>query len=221
VYRCNPLCKALPFVATLQQCLLRMRLLCLSAALCSQSCICWIAVWVSKPRASYGLCSARMTNCLACVQSLPSGIQKNAPQLSIVSDNALWPQQRSNLVFSPMQQHYAQDPVSDYIQAAVTTAVAVHEQDLPGDILIFLTGQEECETAVSMLEEEARRYRRAQGSSLRLMPVALYAGLPAASQLQVFEATPRGYRKVWCQLECCAGLCCAMRCCAVSWYAVL
>ncbi|KAL0047023.1 hypothetical protein WJX82_004418 [Trebouxia sp. C0006] len=96
----------------------------------------------------------------------------------------------------PVQQHYAQDPVSDYVQAAVTTAVSIHEQDLPGDILIFLTGQEECEAAVSMLEEEARRFRRAQGSSLRLMPVALYAGLPAASQLQAFEATPRGYRKV-------------------------
>ena len=95
-----------------------------------------------------------------------------------------------------MQQHYAENPVSHYVQAAVTTAVSIHEQDLPGDILIFLTGQEECEAAVTMLEEEARRFRRAQGSSLRLMPVALYAGLPAASQLQVFEMTPRGYRKV-------------------------
>lgn len=95
-----------------------------------------------------------------------------------------------------MQQHYSEHPVSDYVQAAVTTAVSIHEQDLPGDILIFLTGQEECEAAVSMLEEEARRFRRAQGSSLRLMPVAMYAGLPATSQLQVFEMTPRGYRKV-------------------------
>lgn len=74
--------------------------------------------------------------------------------------------------------------------------MALHDQDLPGDILIFLTGQQECESAVSMLEEEARRYRRAQGGSLRLMPVALYAGLPAADQLQAFQSTPRGYRKV-------------------------
>ena len=127
-----------------------------------------------------------------------------------------------------LQQHYAEDPVSDYVQAAVTTAVAIHEQDLPGDILIFLTGQEECESAVSMLEEEARRYRRAQGSSLRLMPVALYAGLPAASQLQVFEATPRGYRKVWARCEmhavlCCFEFCCkvCLLCCAVVCCAVL
>ena len=83
----------------------------------------------------------------------------------------------------------------------MTTAVALHDQDLPGDILIFLTGQQECESAVSMLEEEARRYRRAQGGSLRLMPVALYAGLPAADQLQAFQPTPRGYRKVSCKRE--------------------
>lgn len=97
----------------------------------------------------------------------------------------------------------------------MTTAVSIHEQDLPGDILIFLTGQEECESAVSMLEEEARRFRRAQGSSLRLMPVALYAGLPAASQLQVFEATPRSYRKVCCYGACCDGLACPVLSCAV------
>ena len=105
------------------------------------------------------------------------------------------------LSFDALQQHYAEDAVSDYVQAAVTTAVALHDQDLPGDILIFLTGQQECESAVSMLEEEARRYRRAQGGSLRLMPVALYAGLPAADQLQAFQPTPRGYRKVSCKCE--------------------
>lgn len=104
---------------------------------------------------------------------------------------------------SVLQQHYAEEPVADYVQAAVATAVALHDQDLPGDILIFLTGQQECESAVSMLEEEARRHRRAQGSSLRLMPTALYAGLPTASQLQAFEPTPRGYRKVSAAACCC------------------
>lgn len=103
----------------------------------------------------------------------------------------------TNLLCSiAVQQHYAEEAVSDYVQASVTTAAAFHEQDLPGDILIFLTGQQECESAVSMLEEEARRYRRAQAGSLRLMPVALYAGLPAADQLQAFQPAPRGYRKV-------------------------
>jgi len=30
--------------------------------------------------------------------------------------------------------------VADYVRAAVETAVQIHEEDLPGDILIFLTG---------------------------------------------------------------------------------
>ena len=38
------------------------------------------------------------------------------------------------------QIHYAELPVADYVRAAVETAVKIHEEDLPGDILIFLTG---------------------------------------------------------------------------------
>lgn len=66
---------------------------------------------------------------------------------------------------------------------------------MPGDILIFLTGQEECEEAVRQLAEESRRLA---GSRLRdkLLPVALYAGLAAGGQQRVFQPSPRGLRKV-------------------------
>ena len=30
--------------------------------------------------------------------------------------------------------------MADYVRAAVETAIKIHEEDLPGDILIFLTG---------------------------------------------------------------------------------
>ena len=30
--------------------------------------------------------------------------------------------------------------MADYVRAAVEAAVKIHEEDLPGDILIFLTG---------------------------------------------------------------------------------
>ena len=45
-----------------------------------------------------------------------------------------------------------------------------------------------------LLEDEARKLRRS-GLRLRLQPAPLYAGLPAAHQLGVFEPAPRGYRK--------------------------
>lgn len=46
-----------------------------------------------------------------------------------------------------------------------------------------------------LLEEEARKVRQGR-AALRMMPVPLYAGLPAADQLAAFEPAPRGYRKV-------------------------
>ena len=40
-----------------------------------------------------------------------------------------------------LQVHYLQEATSDYIRAAVSAAVEIHKVDLPGDILVFLTGQ--------------------------------------------------------------------------------
>lgn len=57
------------------------------------------------------------------------------------------------------------------------------------------SGQDEVEAAVRMLEDEARKLRRSN-LKLRMQPAPLYAGLPAAHQLGVFEPAPRGYRKV-------------------------
>ena len=58
-------------------------------------------------------------------------------------------------------------------------------------------GQEECERAVALLEEEAGRLRRVGGkNALRIMPLPLFAGLPAAQQMLALEAAPRNYRKV-------------------------
>ena len=59
----------------------------------------------------------------------------------------------------------------------------------------MFAGQDECETAVRLLEEEAARGRRERAGGLRLMRAALYAGLPAAAQLAALEPPPRGYRK--------------------------
>ncbi|KAG7669128.1 hypothetical protein Ndes2437B_g05251 [Nannochloris sp. 'desiccata'] len=108
-----------------------------------------------------------------------------------------------------VQVHYLAEPTSDYVRAAVEAVVKIHIEDLPGDILIFLTGQEECERAASWLREEERklaaefkqrstnRYSQQQTSNRkRLVPFTLYAGLPAAAQLAAFERAPHGTRKV-------------------------
>lgn len=53
---------------------------------------------------------------------------------------------------------YADEPCSDYVEAAVSTALALHGRSGPGDILIFLTGQEEVDLAVTALRERSTEY---------------------------------------------------------------
>ena len=100
-----------------------------------------------------------------------------------------------------VQMHYLEEPTSDYVRAAVEAAVSIHVQDLPGDILIFLTGQEECQRAAAWLREEEATLLAATPSHRkrdrkRLVPCTLYAGMPAAAQLAVFEPPARNTRRV-------------------------
>eukprot|EP00873_Tetraselmis_striata_P001670 jgi/Tetstr1/421934/TSEL_012833.t1 len=88
--------------------------------------------------------------------------------------------------------HYLQDPCSNYVQAAVEATMNVHKEGLPGDVLIFLTGQAEIESAVDMIREESRKLP----GGVRVLAMPLYSGLPAEQQLAVFQPTPRNSRKV-------------------------
>jgi HrpA-like RNA helicase len=47
------------------------------------------------------------------------------------------------------------EPVPDYVKALVDTAALIHEHEPLGDMLAFLTGQEEVDRAVSLLKELA------------------------------------------------------------------
>ncbi|XP_044494914.1 probable pre-mRNA-splicing factor ATP-dependent RNA helicase DEAH9 isoform X4 [Mangifera indica] len=92
-----------------------------------------------------------------------------------------------------VQIHYVEEPVSDYVRAAVSTVVLINDQEPPGDILVFLTGQDDIDTAVHLLTEEARTNRK-NSSGLIILP--LYSGLSRAEQELVFSPTSRGKRKV-------------------------
>lgn len=48
------------------------------------------------------------------------------------------------------------EPVADYVKAVVDTALKIHEDEDRGDILAFLTGMEEVDRAVNLLEEHAK-----------------------------------------------------------------
>jgi HrpA-like RNA helicase len=46
------------------------------------------------------------------------------------------------------------EPVPDYVKALVDTVTLIHEHEPSGDVLAFLTGQEEVDRAVCLLKEQ-------------------------------------------------------------------
>lgn len=62
----------------------------------------------------------------------------------------------------------------------------IHRTESPGDILLFLTGEEEIEQAKKTLEREAQRY----SDIGELMVVPLYSSLPPQMQQKIFEKAP-------------------------------
>jgi len=48
------------------------------------------------------------------------------------------------------------EPVANYVNGVVDTALKIHETEESGDILAFLTGLDEVDQAVSLLSEHAK-----------------------------------------------------------------
>uniref|UniRef100_A0A8C3SIU4 Probable ATP-dependent RNA helicase DHX35 n=1 Tax=Chelydra serpentina TaxID=8475 RepID=A0A8C3SIU4_CHESE len=95
----------------------------------------------------------------------------------------------------PVDIFYIQSPVPDYVKSTVETVMKIHQTESDGDILAFLTGQEEVETIVSMLIEQARVLSRS-GMKKHLRVLPMYAGLPSSEQMKVFERVSHSVRKV-------------------------
>uniref|UniRef100_A0A0R3RR05 RNA helicase n=1 Tax=Elaeophora elaphi TaxID=1147741 RepID=A0A0R3RR05_9BILA len=70
----------------------------------------------------------------------------------------------------------------DYVFNVLTTVLQIHRTEpLSSDVLAFLTGQEEIETACRKVQEASKLL------SGGLVVLPLYAGLPPAAQMRVFE----------------------------------
>ncbi|CAG2237850.1 DHX35 [Mytilus edulis] len=93
----------------------------------------------------------------------------------------------------PVDIHYSLDPVPDYLKCTVETVMKVHNSEKEGDILAFLTGQDEVEAVVRMLIDEAKKIPR-DGHKMKVLP--MYGTLPSSEQMKVFERTSRNIRKI-------------------------
>ncbi|KAG5934181.1 hypothetical protein E4U60_004033 [Claviceps pazoutovae] len=93
----------------------------------------------------------------------------------------------------PVDIYYTPAPEANYLAAAITTVFQIHTTQPKGDILIFLTGQDEIEAAELEITETARKL----GSRVKELVVCpIYANLPSDLQAKIFEPTPNGARKV-------------------------
>lgn len=87
----------------------------------------------------------------------------------------------------PVEILYTQEPEKDYLEAAIQTALSIHLYEEPGDILLFLTGEEEIEDACTRLRSEALNMEDTAGE---LRPIPLYSSLPSNLQQRIFEPPP-------------------------------
>lgn len=94
----------------------------------------------------------------------------------------------------PVDVCYTKNPEANYIQAAITTIFQIHTtSESSGDILVFLTGQDEIETMNETLVDACDKL----GSLIKKLIIApIYANLPPKQQQRIFEPTPPDARKV-------------------------
>lgn len=94
----------------------------------------------------------------------------------------------------PVEISYLSEPAQEYIEAALDTIFQIHRKEpLPGDILVFVTGQDVVESLEALIKEKAAEL---DPSIPRLHALPLFAALPHAAQQAIFNPTKKGTRKV-------------------------
>lgn len=93
----------------------------------------------------------------------------------------------------PVEIFYSREPESDYLDAALETVISIHTTEPPGDILLFLTGQEEIDTSCEVLFE---RMKTLGPGVPELIILPIYSALASEQQSRIFEPAPPGKRKV-------------------------
>jgi pre-mRNA-splicing factor ATP-dependent RNA helicase DHX38/PRP16 len=109
---------------------------------------------------------------------------------------------------------YSKIPCEDYVDSAVKQALSVHLTHGPGDILIFMTGQEDIEITCEVLKGKCMEMRHAVVGMLliksrllalerleqlddapKLAILPIYSQMPADLQARIFQRSESGERK--------------------------
>ncbi|KIL64193.1 hypothetical protein M378DRAFT_163439 [Amanita muscaria Koide BX008] len=90
----------------------------------------------------------------------------------------------------PVEVFYTQEPEPDYVEAAIRTVLMIHRAEDPGDILLFLTGEEEIEESCRKIKIEADELSNSDSSVGPLTCIPLYSSLPPQQQQRIFDPPP-------------------------------
>ncbi|KAK1417406.1 hypothetical protein QVD17_26533 [Tagetes erecta] len=136
---------------------------------------------------------------------LLKGLLKRRPDLKLIVTSATLDAEKFSAYFFscniftipgrtfPVEILYTKQPESDYLDAALITVMQIHLTEPEGDILLFLTGQEEIDHACQCLYDRMKGLGK-NVPELIILPV--YSALPSELQSRIFEPAPIGKRKV-------------------------
>ncbi|CEP11000.1 hypothetical protein [Parasitella parasitica] len=92
----------------------------------------------------------------------------------------------------PVDTLFSKTSCEDYVDSAVKQTLAIHLSQPAGDILIFMTGQEDIEATCSALAERLEQLD--EPPPLAILPI--YSQLPADLQAKIFQRAENNARKV-------------------------
>ena len=87
----------------------------------------------------------------------------------------------------PVEIKYLNSPTDDYVDCAIKKVIQIHKEEKPGDILLFLTGEEEIESACQQIREGIEELGDDVGYA---DVVPIYSTLPPYLQEKIFEPPP-------------------------------
>ncbi|SPN97200.1 probable pre-mRNA splicing factor ATP-dependent RNA helicase PRP16 [Cephalotrichum gorgonifer] len=91
----------------------------------------------------------------------------------------------------PVDIMYHRSPVEDYVDAAVHQVLSIHVSMDAGDILVFMTGQEDIEVTCELIQKRLDALN--DPPKLSILPI--YSQMPADLQAKIFDRAPPGVRK--------------------------
>ncbi|KAK1935937.1 putative DEAH box RNA helicase [Babesia divergens] len=96
----------------------------------------------------------------------------------------------------PVRIEYMRSMGNDYVEAAVDKCVSLHISEGPGDVLIFMTGQDDINATCELLDLKLYKVLKSssRGDLQPFCVLPIYSQLPSELQQRVFKKFP--YRKV-------------------------